>query len=94
MSYSRRTVTPVLDATQRLANLSSMLRVAFSENCSQWRSAPLPVEALAEYATALLRGYAALDAEHRPEPPKVEQGHHVRFVCELEGALECRFDEV
>ena len=48
----------------------------------------------AEYSTSLLRGYAALDARHRPEPPKVEQGHHVRFVCELGGALECRFDEV
>ena len=87
MSYSRRTVTPVLDATQRLANLSSMLRVAFSENCTLWRSAPLPIE------PSPLR-YAALDARHRPEPPKVERGHHVRFVCELWGALECRFEEI
>ena len=54
----------------------------------------LSSHALAEYATALLRGYAALDAEHRPEPPRVERGHHVRFVCELWGALECRFEEI
>ena len=55
----------------------------------------LSTSALAEYAAAVLEGYAALDAAHRPRQPEVEGGRHVRFACELRGeSLDCGFQPV
>ena len=47
----------------------------------------LSTAALAEYAAAVLEGYAALDAANRPRQPEVEGGRHVRFACELRDEL-------
>ena len=55
----------------------------------------LSTAALAEYAVAVLEGYAALDAANRPRQPEVEGGRHVRFACELRGeSLDCEFQPV
>ena len=55
----------------------------------------LSTAALAEYAAAVLEGYAALDAANRPRQPEVEGGRHVRFACELRGeSLDCEFQPV
>ena len=55
----------------------------------------LSTAALAEYAAAVLEGYAALDAAHRPRQPEIEGGRHVRFACELRGeSLDCEFQPV
>ena len=87
-----------------LANLSAAVQwvrthpdeaAAIARRAGELVERVLSTAALAEYAAAVLEGYAALDAAHRPRQPEVEGGRHVRFACELRGeSLDCEFQPV
>ena len=77
-----------------LANLSAAVQwvrthpddaAAIARRAGELVGRVLSTAALAEYAVAVLEGYAALDAANRPRQPEVEGGRHVRFACELRG---------